>query len=393
MKKFICLMMVMLFLLTIPIIAFATDTDTHKKEAPAWKMWDDICKNSNEQYHAQLALNVTYDEPTGRIIVAGQPSALVQQYLQNIPTYQQKYPSVQCEVHMVVDFQFNDQPWYSEYIESSMQLSEIFTHTYTLTASESDGFVFSLCDIQKYTPESDMNNVLTNIVEYQDGTPYIDFNKHTLRAKVKILFVFDSPEVFLEAEDSNDVISVYHNQELDVEVTMPYLQVQNAIYHTQNHKTFITITPSAEINSLLLMGHNVELQASYRIGDEWSKAYTAPAQYQASTYIFDIPPINHTTDEPVMFKLQWHDSSTNSTSEETVIMAELKHTSEPGEDDAHTHKSVCSVCKKCNTPANVCLWIWISAGIALAISVISFTTFIIISVHKKPNTNKENVHA
>lgn len=394
MKKLICLLTVMLLVLTIPTMVLATEEDD-SASSHAWQMWDAICQDSNKNYHSQLALNITYDEPTGRIILSGQTSPLVQQYLKNIQKYQEAYPSVTCSVKMVVDFQFNDQPWYSEYLNESMQVSEIFKHEYILSESESDSFVFAICNVQNYRTELDINNVLGNIIEYRNEVPYIDFTQHTLRAKVKVVFVFDSPETFLEAEDANDIISVYHNKKLDVEIAIPDVNVNHTVYNTHDKKVLVALQPSAEIDSLLLSQHHIELHVHYGIGDDWSDAYIIPAQYQTSTYSFDVPPISYTNDEPVILKLQWNDVTAGTSSEYVNSTAELKHTPDfdTNEDIVHISDNRCPLCKKCNTPSNVCLWIWISAGIALTISVISFTIFIIISVRKKPNTNKENVHA
>lgn len=394
MKKFICLLMVMLLTMTIPTMALASEEDD-TASSPAWQMWDAICQDSNENYHSQLALNITYDEPTGRIILSGQPSPMVQQYLNNVQKYKDAYPSVTCSVKMVVDFQFDDQPWYSEYLNESMQVSEIFKHEYTLSESESDGFVFAICNVQNYRTELDINNVLDSIIEYRNEVPYIDFTKHTLRAKVKVVFIFDSPETFLEAEDTNDVISVYHNQKLDVEITMPDVNVNRAVYNTYDKKVLITLQPSAEIDSLLLTQHQIELHVQYGIGDDWSDAYIIPAKYQTSAYSIDVPAISYTDDEPVILKLSWHDTTTNQSSEDVGAIAELKHTSgfDTDEEVLHISDNLCPLCKKCNTPANICMWIWVSAGIALVISVISFTVFIIISIRKKQNTNKETAHA
>lgn len=392
MKRIVAVMLILLLVTAFPS-AFAEENE---ENSPAWQMWNAICRDSNEQYHAQLALNVTYDEQTGHIILSGQPSPLVQQYLQNVQKYQEEYPNVACTVKIVVDFQFNDNPWYSAYLDESMQVSEIFTHEYALRETESKNFAFSICNVQKYTPELDANNVLEDIVEYRDDIPYIDFSKHTLRTKVKIMFTFDSPEIFLEAEDTNDVISVYHNNKVDIAIenALPWVKVNRAIYNTCDNQVLIEIKPSAEVDSLLLAQHDIELQVHYKIEDDWSSAYTIPVQYQTSIYVFSVPTISY-ADDSVMLRLRWQDNNTDTSSEYVAAIASLKHT--PGFDEdsniVHISNNLCPLCKKCNTPADICLLIWISAGVTLAISVISFTVFIIISIRKKQNTNKETNNA
>ena len=392
MKKFICLLMVMLLILTVPTIAFAT---TDEETTDAWLLWKQLSADANKNFHSQLALNISYEEDTGRIILSGQTGALAQQYLTNLEHYQQQYPNVQHSVRLVVDFQFDDNPWYSEYLIESEEYSSIFSDEYILTTSNSENFAFVLCEVQNYTPSSDINNVLANIIEYQDNIPTVDFSEHTLRVKVKLEFRLICPETALIMSDANEAVSVYHNKQTDVEIPLTDVNVKQAIYNTKDNKLLITLESSAEINSLLLAQHNLHLQVYYGTKDDWSVLSDIPLQYEADSYIMDTPTLQHSDEQPLQLKLCWNDKTANQVSGDTYFHPELKHTPgfETDEEVIHISDNLCPLCKKCKTTANVCLWIWISAGVALAISVISFTVFIIISIRKKQNTNKETTNA
>lgn len=334
----------------------------------------------------------------GYIICKYRPDA-VNRFLTAPTTQENSAAPKKWHTQLTIDFKFDNGSWVSElgYLDNAS--SDIFTTEHVYQTPIKEPITFVLADFRQYNPLNDPDNVYTHILEEDNGTYTINWNKHKIEVRIltTITFGYDSfPLPYSPSATLGDIINDPSNP--PSAITLPTPNLTNLVVNSDNHFISYQLFEDSDVNALIASNHDITTLVKYSINDSFTSD-TQTINLTENIYTAVAMPNNVTTGDTIVVEVAYFDATTNTTSNwakyTTTVQSETQSEIHPefimpplqGEDAElviemqSEHK--CGLCGCCAyQPLSICLWMWGCMGVS-AILIVACIISIIIDVRKK----------
>ena len=311
------------------------------------------------------SISINNEAPSQKIMCSLLPDEattfLMNQYATD---YGEGYLPTHWETYYVLDWRFNEGVWFSEIGALDDALYDIMKHEAYFPNPVQSPVQFCLFDLNNYTPDEYATNALSDIIEFNNGGYYIDFNKHKLEVRLTVSIALADGGIELPTSR----IASYYN--IPEDVSLPAPTVDHATISLKSNALSFRLAGDSIIKLLQQAEHSFAIYAKYTIDGKEFEQFELQATMD-KYYVQNLPDITMTLESLATLSIAYYDKSTKTMSEWTTVDVAIQEEPvvstiiQPDDYITVETQSVCVICAHCSTPLNMCIYLLIASIVGL----------------------------